>query len=110
MLVLADLAQAIEDVAGIVPALAFVDEPGGARPCPECGADMLPCHVAITLDGDSIKTKPALDRCAEHGVWFDTEELAAVLEKASRKRVRPPRDSRLPWLSFQGRGPRWPGG
>jgi len=109
MLVLADLDHAIEDIAGIAPAVTFVHEAAGARPCPECGAAMMQCHVAITLDGDTIKTKPTLDRCADHGVWFDTEELAAVLEKASRKRVRPPRDSKIPWLSFPGRGPRWPG-
>lgn len=41
----------------------------GARACPVCVAAM----TIETLDGVS------LDRCAEHGVWFDPSELEAVL-------------------------------
>ena len=46
-------------------------EPG--RTCPRCVAKMQPLRVF------SI----ALDRCTEHGVWFDSQELAMVLEAAS---------------------------
>ena len=40
------------------------------RPCPRCRA---------LMDGASIGAV-VIDRCAEHGIWFDGKELAAVLE------------------------------
>lgn len=44
------------------------------RPCAECAAAMQ------TVDLGSV----ALDRCAQHGVWFDANELAALLRQAKR--------------------------
>ena len=35
----------------------------------------------------------ALDRCADHGVWFDAEELAAVLKHAKEFRADPAKPS-----------------
>ncbi|MDB4954271.1 MAG: Transcription factor zinc-finger [Myxococcales bacterium] len=46
--------------------------PGGdsPRPCPRCDTPML----VGALDGVMI------DRCAEHGIWFDAAELKRVME------------------------------
>ena len=107
---LADLGDAIRDLVGIEPALAFVDERPGSRRCPQCKLAMTTCHVTVTIEDDAIKTKPILDRCPDHGVWFDTEELAAVLERVYRKHARLHTPPANPWLTFGGRGPRWPGG
>ena len=46
--------------------------PDAARPCAVCKQPM----QAVSLG------TVALDRCAEHGVWFDATELAAVLKHA----------------------------
>ena len=43
-----------------------------ARPCADCRADMQ------TVDLGSVQ----LDRCPTHGVWFDADELAALLKQA----------------------------
>lgn len=32
----------------------------------------------------------ALDRCAEHGVWFDPEELASLMKQAKHFKAEPP--------------------
>lgn len=45
----------------------------GVRTCPRCAAKMAPLRLF------SI----SIDRCAEHGIWFDSQELAMVLEAAS---------------------------
>ncbi len=45
----------------------------GVRTCPRCAAKMQPVRLF------SIP----LDRCVEHGIWFDAKELAMVLESAS---------------------------
>src|SRR5262249_48900046 len=41
-----------------------------ARPCAVCARAMQPVSLGTV----------ALDRCVEHGVWFDATELAAVLK------------------------------
>jgi Zn-finger nucleic acid-binding protein len=45
--------------------------PGTAKPrsCPKCKTEMTPFTMY----------EVTIDRCAEHGVWFDGEELARVL-------------------------------
>lgn len=49
------------------------------RPCAVCGKPMAP----VSLGG------VALDRCTEHGVWFDHAELAAVLKHAKEFKAEP---------------------
>lgn len=44
------------------------------RPCAVCR------HPMQTVNLGSV----ALDRCADHGVWFDSDELAALLAEAKR--------------------------
>ena len=44
------------------------------RPCAECKAEMQ------TVNLGSV----ALDRCENHGVWFDADELTALLKQAKR--------------------------
>lgn len=47
------------------------------RPCPEC---------AVAMQTVALGTV-ALDRCAAHGIWFDAEELAALLGQAKKFRA-----------------------
>jgi Zn-finger nucleic acid-binding protein len=42
------------------------------RNCPECSHDMQTVKLGTV----------ALDRCVEHGVWFDRKELAELLKQA----------------------------
>lgn len=80
-----DLAGAIHDLTSLVPTFEFSNLTPGARRCPRCSAPMTRCHVEIVLDTERARPKPELDVCGEHGVWFDREELAAVLEKVAGK-------------------------
>jgi Zn-finger nucleic acid-binding protein len=88
MLGLADLTMAIEQLTRIAPDVKFIDDPmrgeAGSRNCPHCAATMTPCRLDVTLLEDRPKLKPELDRCGAHGVWFDNEELAKVLEVLRR--------------------------
>ena len=43
-----------------------------ARPCASCKAEMQ------TVDLGAVQ----LDRCPDHGVWFDADELASLLREA----------------------------
>ncbi len=49
------------------------------RPCASCGVAMQ------TVNLGSV----ALDRCAQHGVWFDADELTALLKQAKRFKTNP---------------------
>ena len=82
---IADLAHALEDITGVPPTFEFVDERPGKRACPECAHAMTTFHLRIHLERELAKPKPELDRCADHGVWFDTDELVEVFEKARAK-------------------------
>lgn len=54
-----------------LPWVAREDKP---RPCAECAAPMQ------TVNLGSV----ALDRCAQHGVWFDANEMTSLLKQAKR--------------------------
>jgi Zn-finger nucleic acid-binding protein len=58
-----------------------VPEGEPARPCAVCAKPMQPVSLGTV----------ALDRCAEHGVWFDATELAAVLKHAKEFKANPAR-------------------
>ena len=45
---------------------------GAVRSCPQCSQGMVPVSVGSV----------ALDRCVAHGIWFDSQELDAVLRRA----------------------------
>ena len=49
------------------------------RACPTCAQAMDPVKLGTV----------ALDRCATHGVWFDAEELAALLAQAKQFKHEP---------------------
>ena len=49
-------------------------EDSAPRPCAECTTPMQ------TLNLGSV----ALDRCAQHGVWFDANEMTTLLRQAKR--------------------------
>ncbi|HEY0254043.1 MAG TPA: hypothetical protein VGC41_21085 [Kofleriaceae bacterium] len=85
MVSLADLAHAVHDMTSVEPTFAWLKEHPGKRACPRCAATMTECKLEIHLGDDHEKTKPLLDRCSEHGLWFDAEELAAVIEKIASK-------------------------
>ena len=82
---LADLAFAIEEITGVVPAFVYADEAPGKRACPACHAPMSSFKLRLQLEDELVKAAPALDRCAEHGIWFDQDELADVFEVARAK-------------------------
>ena len=87
MLATADLTQAIQQLTNIDPVVSFIDDPmaqAGKRACPHCRAPMITCRLDVQLQEHRPKLKPELDRCDQHGVWFDHEELAKVLEVLRR--------------------------
>lgn len=77
---LADLAYAIEEITGVVPAFEYAKEQAGKRACPECTGTMSVFKLIVKLEDEVAKAAPELDRCAEHGIWFDRDELAEVFE------------------------------
>src|SRR5512133_1538945 len=83
MVSVADLSGAIEDLTSVVPELAWDREKPSQRKCPQCRGAMVVCKIVLELEGETLHPKPELDRCEVHGVWFDREELAKVLEKAA---------------------------
>ena len=88
MMALEDVDRAILERAGSRPDIAFLGELAGKRTCPRCSQPMTTLRVKVTLHGRAITPGPELDRCADHGVWFDGNELAEVLDKVRGK----PRD------------------
>lgn len=50
-----------------------------ARPCAACGKAMQMVNLGNV----------ELDRCADHGVWFDADELAALLRQSRRLKTDP---------------------
>jgi Zn-finger nucleic acid-binding protein len=80
-----ELSRAIVDLTGIDPTYEFIDEVAGKRSCPQCPTLMTTCKVRVIVEEELAKPAPELDRCTEHGVWFDREELAAVLAKVRAK-------------------------
>ena len=85
MLALDDLSVAIEQLTGRTPELQIVEEHAGKRTCPRCTTAMTGCHIRVVLGDEIAKPRPELDRCTEHGFWFDGNELAKVFEKSLAK-------------------------
>ncbi|MBA3454466.1 MAG: hypothetical protein H0T42_15355 [Deltaproteobacteria bacterium] len=85
LLTLVDLSGAIHDMTSVVPSFEYKDEKPGKRPCPKCRTLMTTCRLVLSLDDEIEKPRPELDRCAEHGIWFDGEELAKVFQKVAGK-------------------------
>ncbi len=70
----AKLTEMAQDMKGSMVALPWVARTGIQRACPVCAKEM----VTVSL------LEVQLDRCADHGVWFDAEELQTVLGSASK--------------------------
>ncbi len=85
MCTLEDLAAAIYDLTSLTPQFAWKHEQPGLRTCPQCHAVMTRCKIIIELDGAREHPKPLLERCPTHGVWFDHDQLAMVIEKVATK-------------------------
>lgn len=85
LLTLKDLAHAIHDLTSVVPTFEYRDEAPGKRLCPRCTQAMTTCKLEVVLDGEIEQPRPELDRCVEHGIWFDGKELASVFEKVANK-------------------------
>ncbi|MBA2539654.1 MAG: zf-TFIIB domain-containing protein [Deltaproteobacteria bacterium] len=85
LLDLTDLATAIRDMTSLDATFEFHDEQPGKRSCPKCHSQMSTLKLRISLDDEIEKPRPTLDRCPEHGLWFDKDELAAVFEKVAGK-------------------------
>lgn len=116
-----DLAHAIEEITGVVPAFEYRGDKDGKRACPACRAPMRTFELRVLLDGMRAKPSPALDRCEAHGIWFDRDELAEVFEvcrakhpggsgAAPRGGLRAPDGRRGAGWSGDSRGPFWWGG
>jgi Zn-finger nucleic acid-binding protein len=56
------------------------------RGCPVCTKPMATANLGTV----------ALDRCAEHGVWFDSGELAALLKEAKQFKTEGKHDEHPP--------------
>lgn len=85
MVPMADLATAIVEMTSLEPAFEVTDEVPGTRTCPLCTTVMTECKLRIVLGDELAKPRPTLDRCGQHGLWFDDAELAAVFEKVAGK-------------------------
>jgi Zn-finger nucleic acid-binding protein len=59
----------------------------GDRPCAVCATPMQPVSLGTV----------ALDRCAEHGVWFDPEELASLMKQARQFKAEPSAGESIPY-------------
>jgi len=55
------------------------------RACPECSTPMRSVKLGSVL----------LDRCDQHGVWFDAKELAELLKEAKQFRAEPAKHQSL---------------
>ncbi len=80
-----DLTVSLSDFTHIECTVSYFDTVPGARPCPTCASAMETCRVRLdfAMLDKHPKTPPRVDRCTTHGLWFDKDELAAVLEVAS---------------------------
>src|SRR4051794_38186320 len=85
MVSLADLAAAVEDLTSVAPSFEWEHEHPSKRACPQCRAPMIAGRIVLHLEDDTEHPRPELDHCATHGVWFDHEKLAKVLEKVAGK-------------------------
>jgi hypothetical protein len=74
----ADLARAIDEITAVACSVTFRDDARGDRTCPRCSAAMVVCRLTVQVDSNDVQPKTALERCDEHGVWFDDIELADV--------------------------------
>ena len=65
----------------VFSALTWTDRPSDqARPCAQCKQPMQMVNLGNV----------ELDRCAEHGVWFDANELTMLLRQSKRLKTAPP--------------------
>ena len=68
------LVATLEQRASTLVELPWVERDDKPRPCAECATPMQ------TVNLGSV----ALDRCAQHGVWFDANEMTTLLRQAKR--------------------------
>ena len=89
--ILADMVLRMRDGTGPT-SLAFLSRTtaDGVRACPSCGKGM--AHVAL----EGVE----LDRCADHGIWFDGRELQTTLHEAGLERPPAPGADIGFWSSF----------
>lgn len=74
------LVAILEASTAAVVTLPWVDRDANAeRPCAVCGNSMAPVALGSV----------ALDRCAQHGVWFDADEFADLLSQSKKFREGP---------------------
>jgi hypothetical protein len=77
------LEAAIVALTGIVPTLEFCGELGSID-CPLCHAAMARCSLRLGMGSRHLSVAGHLDRCAEHGLWFDSNQLARVFSVCRR--------------------------
>lgn len=86
MVSIEDLRESIRELTSLEAVFSYRDEAAGKRMCPRCQTAMATAKLTIEFDGErAAKPGPELDRCAEHGLWFDESELADVLESIAGK-------------------------
>jgi Zn-finger nucleic acid-binding protein len=84
-----DLAVAIEQETGASLDLQFLDRGLGRRACPRCRQALIECRIDAYLGEKHGKLRTKLDRCPQHGIWFDADELAQVLATLRRTTAPP---------------------
>lgn len=87
------LVAILEQRASTLVELAWQPRTDQPRPCAACGAAMQTVQL-----GDV-----ALDRCAQHGVWCDCDELTALLRDAKQFKHDPKTDPAEGFFATLGR-------
>jgi hypothetical protein len=80
-----DLVAEIGALTSITPEISFTEERAGTRCCPRCVVTMDTCKLDARLIDTHVTTKPILDRCKRHGLWFDRDELEKVEERIEKQ-------------------------
>ena len=81
---LPDLKRSIEDLTCATTDLHWKGETVG-RGCPRCTTPMTMSTLEIQWDDYRISSQHGYARCADHGPWFDGQELAGLLLLVERR-------------------------
>jgi hypothetical protein len=81
---LTDLKRSLEDLTCAATELHWNGDAAG-RGCPRCTVPMVTSTLDVQWDDYRISSQQGYPRCAEHGAWFDDQELAQLLLLVERR-------------------------